>query len=200
MAQTLAQVRDDLVDVMRDAVDVLPADDVAALVARPDVVRSALAVAARTIVADAGRGNAVETLGDRGAAARVGADAARRRLAARTRTGTAEELLTADEMARRAGLKTRQSVHDWRKKGRIVGWQGAKRGYVFPAGQLDARGQPPEGLDRVVPLFADGYAAWAWLTTPSPALDGKTPLSRLRRGDADIVAAAARGDAQGDFT
>ena len=52
-------------------------------------------------------------------------------------------------MAERVGLKTRQSVHDWLKKGRIVGWRGARRGHVFPAAQLDERGRPLDGLDRV---------------------------------------------------
>ena len=52
-------------------------------------------------------------------------------------------------MAERVGLKTRQSVHDWLKKGRIVGWRGARRGHVFPAARLDERGRPLDGLDRV---------------------------------------------------
>ena len=67
--------------------------------------------------------------------------------------------LPSDELASRVGLKTRQSVHDrLKKRGRIVGWQGARRGYVFPAGQLDERGRPLEGLDRLAGLLHDGYA------------------------------------------
>ena len=81
----------------------------------------------------------------------------------------------------------------------MVGWQNARRGYVFPAAQLDERNRPLPGLDRVAGLFADGYAAWAWLTTPRPSLDGATPLSLLARGEIERVADAARGDLQGDF-
>jgi hypothetical protein len=103
------------------------------------------------------------------------------------------------ELAARVGLKTRQSVHDWLKKGRIAGWRGAKRGYVFPADQFDERGRPLEGLDRVIALFGDGYAAWTWLTTELASLDGATPLGLLAGGEIDRVAQAAKGDRQGDF-
>ena len=80
-----------------------------------------------------------------------------------------------------------------------MGWRGAKRGYVFPAGQFDERGRPLAGLGIVVGQFDDGYAAWVWLTTPRPSLDGAEPLAVLGRGEIERVAAAARGDRQGDF-
>ena len=124
---------------------------------------------------------------------------AARRISARTRPGDGEELLSSDELAARIGLRTRQSVHDWMRKGRIVGWRGAKRGYLFPAQQVDERGRPPDGLEWIVPSFGDGYAAWVWLTTPLPSLDGAKPLELLHNGEVDIVAAAAKGDLQGDF-
>ena len=130
---------------------------------------------------------------------RVDAAEAARRISARTRPGDGEELLSSDELAARIGLRTRQSVHDWMRKGRIVGWRGAKRGYLFPAQQVDERGRPPDGLEWIVPSFGDGYAAWVWLTTPLPSLDGAKPLELLHNGEVDIVAAAAKGDLQGDF-
>ena len=130
---------------------------------------------------------------------RVDAADAERRISARTRPGDGEELLSSDELAARIGLRTRQSVHDWMRKGRIVGWQSAKRGYLFPAQQVDERGRPLDGLEWIVPSFGDAYAAWVWLTTPLPSLDGAKPLELLRKGEVDIVAAAAKGDSQGDF-
>ena len=90
-------------------------------------------------------------------------------------------------------------MHDWLKKGRIVGWRGARRGHVFPAAQLDERGRPLDGLDRVAGLFDDGYAAWVWLTTELSSLDGAAPLTLLAGGEIDRVAKAAKGDYQGDF-
>ena len=118
---------------------------------------------------------------------------------ARTRGGAQETLLTSEELAVRTGLRTRQSVHDWHRKGRIVGWQNARRAYVFPTGQLDERNRPLAGLDRVAELFADGYAARVWLTTPLSSLEGAEPLALLARGEVDRVAEVAQGDRQGDF-
>ena len=62
------------------------------------------------------RGSGVETIAGP-ALSTADADEADRRLAARTRTGAAEILLTSEELAARAGLRTRQSVHDWRREG-----------------------------------------------------------------------------------
>ena len=89
-------------------------------------------------------------------------------------------------------------VHDWRRKGRVVGWQNARRGYVFPARQLDDRNGPLAGLDHVAGLFADGYAAWVWLTTPRSSLLGAEPLALQADGEIERLAEAAQGDRQGD--
>ena len=113
-------------------------------------------------------------------------------MAERTREGAPETPLTSDELAARVGLKTRQSVHDWLKKGKIVGWRGAKRGYLFPAEQFDDRGRPVPGLDRVIGRFGDGYAAWVWLTTELASLDGATPLTLLADGEIERVAQARK--------
>ena len=111
-----------------------------------------------------------EIIGDAEAPVVVDTKEANRRILVRTRLGGEEKLLTSDELAARVGLKTRQSVHDWLKRGRIIGWQGAKRGHVFPAAQLDRYGRPLKGLDRIVPYFDDGHAAGGWLTTPRQTL------------------------------
>ena len=193
----------ELEGMLHEAAGCLSPAHVAALIAHPDAVRSALAVAADVLsVEDASRregtGPATETIA--GAEPdRVDAGEVERRLAARTREGRAEKLLTSDELAARIGLKTRQSVHDWLKKGKIVGWRGAKRGYVFPAAQFDDRDRPLAGLVRVVRQFDDGYAAWVWLTTGRASLDGAKPLALLAGGEIDRVANAAEGDKQGDF-
>ncbi len=188
----------ELEGVLHEAAGCLSPTHVAALVAHPDVVRSALAVAADMLaLEDAGRPGVEIIAGAE--PVRVGAEEAAGRLAERTRASAPETLLTSDELAARVGLKTRQSVHDWLKKGRIVGWRGARRGHVFPAGQLDERGRPFDGLDRVAGLFDDGYAAWVWLTTELSSLDGATPLTLLAGGEIDRVAKAVKGDRQGDF-
>lgn len=108
----------------------------------------------------------------------------------------ARELLTSDELASRLNVRTRQTVHDWRNRGTVIGWQGAKRGYVYPARQLDSRGLPPPDLPQIVALFSDHYVAWTWLTTPQPTLNGAKPLHLLRKGLTDLVLAAARNTIQ----
>ena len=190
--------RNELEGMLHDAAGRLSPAHVAALVAHPEVVCSALAAAADALTANDREGSGFEMIAGL-ASARVDAGEADRRLASRTRTDAAETLLTSEELAARAGLRTRQSVHDWRRKGRIVGWQNARRGYVFPAAQLDERSRPLAGLDRVTGLFADSYAAWVWLTTPRPSLDGAEPLALLARGEVERVAEAAQGDRQGEF-
>ncbi len=198
MARVGGEKMRELEGVLHEAAGRLSPAHVAALVAHPDAVRSALAVAADVLTPDDGVAAGIETVGGAGPVL-VGAGEAAGRIAERTRVGASGTLLTSDELAVRVGLRTRQSVHDWLKKGRIVGWRGARRGHVFPAGQLDERGRPFDGLDRVAGLFDDGYAAWVWLTTELPALDGATPLALLAGGEADRVAKAAEGDRQGDF-
>ena len=178
---------------LREAVARLDESAIAALTARPGAARAALSAAAGALTADA---PGVETIVGR-EFRRIDPEEAERALARRVRPGPHMDVLTSRELAARAGLKSRQTVHDWRRKGRIVGWRTAKRGYVFPAGQFDARGSPLEGLARVAPRFGDGYAAGLWLTTPAPALDGEPPLALLKRREIDSVALAVEAYAQG---
>lgn len=203
MTQISANDLEKLVRLVREAAERLTPQAVQQLIGHPSVVHSALAVAAHTLEANREsaptNGTEIESVGSAEPAARIASRAARRRLSAHTQAGRAVELLNADRLAVLAGVKTRQTIHDWLKKGRIIGWAGAKRGLVFPAEQLDERGLPPPDLDQVLPFFADHYSAWLWLTTPLPALDGQTPLQRLRAGDSKRVVAAAAGQRQGDF-
>lgn len=133
------------------------------------------------------------------------ADAAAR-LDARTRPDDASparpeetELLSSDEIARRIGVGSRQTVHNWLRQGRLIGWKDARRGHRFPEEQIDRRGRPLGGLDAIAQRFPDGHAAWGWIAAPNPALGGARPLDLLREGRADEVIAAAEGEAQGDF-
>ncbi len=203
MRQTRDQNLQELEGVLHAATGDLSAAHIAALVEHPEAVRSALAAAAEVLSSEREstlfrEQSDVETISG-AEPERVNARESDRQMSSRSRLGGTEEVLTSDELAVRVGLKTRQSVHDWRRKGRIVGWQGVKRGYVFPAGQFDQRGRPLDGLDRIIPHFSDGYSAWIWLTTPRPSLNGAKPIALLGQGERDRVAAAAKGDAQGDF-
>ena len=49
-------------------------------------------------------------------------------------------------------------------------------------------------------LFADGYSARVWRTTPQPSLDGAPPLALLAQDDVERAAEAAQEGRQGRFT
>lgn len=198
MGQAKPECIEALTTVVQNAAGALSESVVKALIAHPSAVVSALAVAGNALVGKAPEEPQIEVIGNEPHPLIDEAEA-EQRLTTRIRPAKREKLLTSEELAQLAELKSRQTVHNWLKKGRIIGWESAKRGYVFPAGQLDSRNRPQEGLDRITAHFADSYSAWLWLTTPSPGLDGATPLSRLRKGQIDKVEAAARGYGQGDF-
>ena len=112
------------------------------------------------------------------------------------------ELLGAAAVADLIGVSV-QAVHARRARRALLGFRHGRRDVWFPRAQLDERGRAAPGLGEVLAAFDDdGYAAWSWLTTPSPALDGARPLDRLWHGPREAIAevvAAARGHLQGDF-
>lgn len=131
-------------------------------------------------------------------------DAALQRARERGRRSVAEtlaspDMLTADAIAERLGV-SRMTVNSWRKAGRLIGLSGAKRGYRFPAWQLDGRGEPFAALPRLVELL-DG-SAWAvhrFMTTAHPELDGMSGHEALAAGQGDAVLQAAESVARGTF-
>ena len=177
----------------------MSADEVAALVAHPSFAVAALHEASLTVTRLLAT---PERLGGE-PHARIDPATARRRLAKRTRSADElvdDEMLGSAEMARRLGLKARQSVNLRNARQELVGFEFGRRGLQFPAAQLDGDGRPLPGIGDVRKLFPDGYSAWRWLTASQPALDDDTPLERLRRGEVDAVLDAARSLAQSDFT
>lgn len=191
MAETPIQATQTLEDILCAAAADLSPRAVNALVRHPDAIRAALAATGELL--------AVEII------VPIQEPSLRRRnvgdvVAERTIPHEPdEEVLNSNEVAARLGLKSRQSVHDWLRKGKILGWQSAKRGYLFPTAQLDERNRPIEGLGEIVALFEDAFAAWRWMTTPQNALDGATPLVMLASGERDQTCAAAEGYLRGDF-
>ena len=146
-----------------------------ALIAHPGAVRGALAATGAVLIQD-GAPEAVhdedeiEIIGRR-TEPRFGAEKARKIIEERTVAFEPdEEVLNSNEIAQRLGLRSRQSVHDWLRKGKILGWQTAKRGYQFPVRQFDQRNRPIEGLGEIVALFEYAEVAWDWLTRQPSAL------------------------------
>lgn len=202
MTTTATQDTETLINMLRDAAADLSPSVINALIARPDAVRGALAATGALLARDEAAGSPhdeVETIGLVAEPSRSPEEVGRIVEARTVPYEPDEEMFSSNEVAARLGLKSRQSVHDWLRKGKIVGWQTAKRGYMFPARQLDERNRPIEGLGDIVALFEDAYSAWFWLTTPRNALDGEEPLTALAKGQRDRVVDAAEGHLQGDF-
>lgn len=67
---------------------------------------------------------------------------------------------------------------------------------LFPAFQIDDRGQPLPRLSEVLaeldPAQVDPWGDAVWLTAPSEGLDGLTPAAALRTERADDVIRLAR--------
>ena len=201
MGNTKADHIDELVDAVRRYAKRSSAGEVAALAASPTVVTSALAAVSNALVSVQKRSEAMtpESIGGPRPEL-VDAASATARLDAHTRKVHMKGLIGSEEVARRIGVKTRQSVHQRLKKGQLIGFDGARRGAMFPEEQFDERGRTLSGIAEVRALMPDGYTAWMWLTTPLAALGDVTPIDRLRVGAVDEVVLAARGEAQGDFT
>ncbi len=107
--------------------------------------------------------------------------------------------LSADEVAELLQTRSRQTAHDRAKAGTLLAIRDNGR-LRFPLCQFD-----PEGPDGVAPGLADvlqalhlpALAKAAWLERPHPALDGHSPIARLKQGELDGVLAAAQRAGRG---
>lgn len=123
-------------------------------------------------------------------------DRGRRRVAEILAEG---DMLTAEAFAELLGV-SRVTVNARRQGGQVLGLDGAKRGFRFPAWQLDDDGRPFAALsDLHETLGGSAWAVYRFLVTPHGSLKGRTGLEALKRGQADEVLAAAEGVARGDF-
>ena len=103
---------------------------------------------------------------------------------------------TSQQMATALGL-TRQAVDNRRRTGKLLALAFGKRGYRYPAWQVD-QGRTVPGLDAVLAELRDldPWTQLAFVLNPNTWLDDETPLAVLRRGEIDRVreAAAAYGE------
>jgi hypothetical protein len=107
--------------------------------------------------------------------------------------------LAADEVAELLQTRSRQTAHDRAKAGTLLAIRDNGR-LRFPLCQFD-----PEGPDGVAPglavvlqaLHLPALAKAAWLERPHPALEGQSPIARLKQGELDGVLAAAQRAGRG---
>lgn len=86
----------------------------------------------------------------------------------------------------------RSTLHDWQKRGAVIGLLKGERKHVFPLAQF-VDGRPVEGMSDVTGIIRNPRAAWQWLIQSKPSIGG-TPLDRLKAGHLDEVIDAAERD------
>ena len=111
----------------------------------------------------------------------------------------APDMLSADQFATAIGA-TRETVHQKRRRGEVLGLEGAKRGVRFPEWQIGPDGRLLSGLPRLIEALGNHpWAVHRFLLQHHPDLDGSSALEALRRGRVDEVLATAQGVEEGAF-
>jgi hypothetical protein len=109
------------------------------------------------------------------------------------------EMLTAEAFARRLGV-SRMTVNARRQKHELLGLDGAKRGFRFPAWQVDEDGKAYDVLPKLFNLLGDNpWTVYRFLTQRHAALEGVSAKDALQQGKVTQVLQAAESLVQGDF-
>lgn len=110
-----------------------------------------------------------------------------------------EEMLSAEEFAELLGV-SRVTVNAKRQKHEVLALEGAKRGFRFPAWQVDENGKPFEVLPKLFELLGDSpWTVYRFLVQRHAELDGASARDYLRHGRADQVVETAESVARGAF-
>ena len=119
----------------------------------------------------------------------------RRRLAMIAEQGRLEDwagpVAGPSEIERKFGTR-RSTLHEWQKRGAVIGLLKGERKHVFPLAQF-VDGRPIEGMSEVVRVIGNPRAAWQWLIQSKPSIGG-APLERLKKGHVSQVVDAAERD------
>lgn len=109
------------------------------------------------------------------------------------------DMLTAEQFAERLGV-SRMTVNARRQKHELLGLDGAKRGFRFPAWQVDDDGKAFDALPQLFDLLGNNaWTVYRFLTQRHAALEGIAAKDALRQGKTPQVLQAAASLAQGDF-
>lgn len=110
---------------------------------------------------------------------------------------TGPGLLSGEDFAARIGL-SRQRLNDWRRAGRILGIEAAKRGFRYPEWQIGRDGRILPDIPAILAALIHPFAAYRFLTTPLDALGGATPAEALHDGEGERVVGLAEAAGRGD--
>jgi DNA-binding transcriptional regulator YiaG len=100
------------------------------------------------------------------------------------------EMLSADEFAALLGT-TRVTVNKWRQNHKVLGLDGATRGYRFPEWQIGGDGKPFAVLPELFDRLGGPWAVYRFLVQQHAELGGVTARDALRRGRNAAVLEAA---------
>jgi hypothetical protein len=108
-----------------------------------------------------------------------------------------EEMLSADAFANLLGV-SRVTVNTRRQKNELLALDGAKRGFRFPAWQVDENGKPYPALRELFEILGGGpWTVYRFLVQRHPELAGARALDALRRGRTAEVLEVAESVARG---
>jgi hypothetical protein len=101
------------------------------------------------------------------------------------------DMLDASTFAGEIGISA-VALHNKRNRKQVLGLEGAKRGYRFPAWQIGRDGKPLHALPQLFERLGDSpWTVYRFLTQRHPELDGKTAVEMLQAGrEARVLEAA----------
>ena len=110
-----------------------------------------------------------------------------------------EDMLTARDFGPLIGA-SHETVNAKRKRGDVLGLEGATRGVKYPRWQVTDAGLPLPGLaDLFATLGKQPWTVYRFLRAAHAELGGHTALEALKAGQLEAVLGAARNQAAGAF-
>lgn len=110
-----------------------------------------------------------------------------------------KDMLSADQFAELLGT-SRMTVNTKRQNRQVLGLEGAKRGFRFPAWQVGEDGKPFAALPALFERLGGGpWSVYRFLVQTHPELNGLTGCEALHRGKTGQVLEVAHSVAQGTF-
>jgi hypothetical protein len=108
-----------------------------------------------------------------------------------------DEMLSADAFAALLGV-SRVTVNAKRQRHEVLAVDGARRGFRFPAWQVDENGKPFAAIPQLFEKLGDSpWAVYRFLVQRHPELEGATGVDAMRQGRTDEVLEAAESLAAG---
>jgi len=108
-----------------------------------------------------------------------------------------DEMLSADAFAELLGV-SRVTVNAKRQRHEVLAVDGARRGFRFPAWQVDENGKPFAAIPQLFEKLGDSpWTVYRFLVQRHPELEGATGVDALRQGRGEDVLETAESLAAG---